>query len=59
MNRIIGLSGIIVLVLMLLVAGCSEPDHAEAPEADPEEEATEPYEGASKGFLRIDKLVLR
>ena len=41
MKRTLGLSSIIILVLMLLVAGCGEPDDTEAPEVDPEEEAAE------------------
>ena len=41
MKRALCLSSIIILVLMLLVAGCGESDDAEAPEAEPEEEVVE------------------
>ncbi|MGM0653115.1 MAG: hypothetical protein ACQES4_10110 [Bacillota bacterium] len=41
MKRILGLSSIIVLVLMLLLAGCGEPEDTEAPEVEPDEEAEE------------------
>ncbi len=44
MKRTFGLGSIILLVLMLLVAGCGEPDEAEAPVEEPDEEAVEDEE---------------
>lgn len=38
MKKLLGISSITVLVLVLLAAGCGEPDEAEVPEEDPAEE---------------------
>lgn len=54
MKKTLGLGSIIVLVLMLLVAGCGDPDDAEAPEVEPDEETAAEEVGVEEEEETID-----